>query len=117
MDCGFQVDSDIYGIGICIGYYAQAFSLRFANYFVLGEAEYLGGINSTFVFALGIAGSIYAYDARNIYAIEVFLLLQSALTIGGASLLSNTRYSSRYLPRSGRTLLRKDVIVNAGLGF
>ncbi|KAL8848005.1 MAG: hypothetical protein Q9221_006967 [Calogaya cf. arnoldii] len=115
--CGFEGDSDIYGIGIRIGYYTQAFSLWFANFFVLREAKHLRGINTVFVFALGIAGSIYAYNARNTYAVEAFLLLQIAICIGAASVMKTTRYSSRYLRRSEQSLLLRTFTFNAGLVF
>ena len=117
MACGFQGNADIYGIGIRIGYYTQAFSLWFANFFLLREAKHLRGINNFFVFALGIAGSIYAYNARDTYAIEAFLLLQIAICIGAASVMDNTRYSSRYLRRSEQSLLLRTITVNAGLIF
>ena len=117
MACGFQGNADIYGIGIRIGYYTQAFSLWFANFFLLREAKHLRGINNFFVFALGIAGSIYAYNARNTYAVEAFLLLQIAICIGAASVMDNTRYSSRYLRRSEQSLLLRTITVNAGLIF
>ncbi|KAL8782989.1 MAG: hypothetical protein Q9213_004946 [Squamulea squamosa] len=117
MACGFNGNSDIYGIGIRIGYYTQALSLWFANFFVLREAKHLRGINSFFVFALGIAGTIYAYNARDTYAVEAFLLLQIAICIGSASVADNTRYSSRYLRRSQRSLLLRTITVNAGLVF
>ena len=117
MACGFQGNADIYGIGIRIGYYTQAFSLWFANFFLLREAKHLRGISIFFVFALGIAGSIYAYNARDTYAVEAFLLLQIAICIGGASVIDNTRYSSRYLPRSEQSLLLKTITFNAALVF
>lgn len=70
-----------------------------------------------FVFALGIAGSIYAYNARRTYAVEAFLLLQIAICIGAASVMENTGYSSRYMRRSKQSILLRTITINAGLAF
>ncbi|KAI4239782.1 MAG: hypothetical protein LQ352_007777 [Teloschistes flavicans] len=117
MACGFHGDPDIYGIGIRIGYYTQALALWVANFFVLREAKTLRGVNNIFVFALGVAGSIYAYNARNTYAVEAFLLLQIAICIGVSSVMDYARYSSRYLQRSEQRLLLRTITINTGLVF
>lgn len=41
MSCGFVGNTDILGIGIRIGYYAQAIAVWFSNYFLYREAKAL----------------------------------------------------------------------------
>lgn len=117
MQCGFVGNSDIYGIGIRIGYYTQALAVWFADYFHLGELNGLRAVNKLFTFALVIAGSIYAYEARSTYAIEAFLLLNVGICIGFVGILETSRYTSRNIRTSKERLLLRIVVVYVGLTF
>lgn len=117
MACGFAGNSDIYGIGIRIGYYSQALAVWFANHFHLGELKVLRAVNNLFIFALVIAGAIYAAEAHSIYAIEAFLLLNIGICIGFVGVLESSRYTSRYIRTSQERLLVRTVIINVGLIF
>jgi len=117
MACSFAGNSDIYGIGIRIGYYSQALAVWFANYFHLGELKVLRAVNNLFIFALVIAGAIYAAEARSIYAIEAFLLLNIGICIGFVGILESSRYTSRYIRTSQERLLLRTIIINVGLIF
>lgn len=117
MACGFVGDADIYGIGIRIGYYAQTLAVWFANFFLLSEAKSLRAVNNLFLFALTVAGSMYAYNAPTTHAVEAFLLLQIFLCIGLVSIMDATRYNTRYIRRSEQRLLLRVIIINGGLVF
>ncbi|KAL8743814.1 MAG: hypothetical protein Q9190_003877 [Brigantiaea leucoxantha] len=117
MACGFTGDENIYGVGIRVGYYAQITAIWFANYFLLSEAKALRAVNKLFLFALLVAGSIYAYNARTTYAVEAFLLLQIFLCVGFVSIMEATKYNTRLVRRSEEGLLLRVVIMNAGLIF
>ena len=117
MPCGFDGNSDIYGIGIRIGYYTQALAVWFSNFFLLREARSLRAVNNLFLFALVIAGFIYAHDARNIFAVEAFLLLQIGLCLVFVSIMEATRYSTRYLKVSPERLAIRTLVLNAALLF
>ena len=117
MDCGFSGNPDIYGIGIRIGYYTQALAVWFANFFLLQEAKTLRTTNHLFLFALVIAGSLYAHDARETYAAEAFLLLQIFLCVGFVSVMETTRYTSRFLRRSRHRLVLRAAVITPGLIF
>ncbi|KAL8791702.1 MAG: hypothetical protein Q9195_005709 [Heterodermia aff. obscurata] len=115
MECGFVGNADIYGIGIRIGYYSQAFAVWFATYFHFFEAEVLRDVNKLFLFALVVAGLIYASKARETYAVEPFLLLQIGINIGLVSIMDSRRYRSRYSRTSAERLISRSSIITAGL--
>lgn len=117
MACGFVGDADIYGIGIRIGYYTQVLAVWFANFFLLSEAKSLRAVNNLFLFALTVAGSIYAYNAPTTHAVEAFLLLQIFICIGLVSIMDATRYNIRYIRRSEQRLLLRVIVINGGLVF
>lgn len=117
MSCGFVGNSDIYGIGIRIGYYTQAIAVWFSNFFLLREAKSLRAVNNLFLFALVVAGFIYAQDARGTYAVEAFLLLQIGLCLLFVSVMECTRYSTRYLKLSPERLAIRTLVLNAGMLF
>ena len=117
MECGFAGNADIYGIGIRIGYYTQALAIWFANFFYYREAQVLRSVNNLFLFALLIAGSVYAAHAQEVYAIESFLLLQIGMVISFVGVMHSTRYSTRYLRSYQQRLISRTVITNAVLIF
>ena len=117
MECGFAGNADIYGIGIRIGYYSQALAIWFANFFYYREAQVLRGVNNLFLFALLIAGSVYAAHAQDVYAIESFLLLMIGIVISFVGISNSTRYSTRYLRSCQERLISRSVITNVVLIF
>ena len=117
MACGFAGNADIYGVGIRIGYYSQALAVWFANFFYFREAQVLRGVNNLFLFALVVAGCIYAANASNVYAVEAFLMLQIGLVIGFVGIMNSTRYSTKYISGSRERLISRTVVINAGLVF
>lgn len=117
MSCSFAGNSDVYGIGIRIGYYTQALAVWFANYFFYREAKSLRAVNNIFLFALVIAGFIYAFNARTTFAVEAFLLLQIGLCIAFVSIMETTRYSSKYMRTRKERLVMRTVVIYAGLFF
>ena len=111
--CGFLGNSDVYGVGIRIGYYTQAMAVWFANFFLLSEAAGLRAVNNLFLFAMLVVALIYAFNARSTYAVEAFLLLQVGLCLGFVSIMQSTRYSTRYLRISGERLIVRTIVINA----
>ena len=77
--CGFTGNADIYGIGIRIGYYAQAFSVLIARFFVPQEAQSLRANNLLFLLAVFIGVAWLCHVASSVYAIEPFILINLLL--------------------------------------
>ena len=115
--CGFKGNSDIYGVGIRIGYYTQALTAWFSNFFVLREANDIRAVNGLFLFALLIVILIYSHNAHGVYAIEDFLLIQIGLCLGSVSIMDSTRYSTKYIRASKERLTLKLILLNAGLAY
>jgi len=117
MECGFAGNADIYGIGIRIGYYTQALAVWFANYFHFREAKVLRSVNNLFLIALTIVGLITLNNAREVYAVEAFLLLYLGITIAVISMLDSTRFTSRYMETSNERMVAKMFIYITGQIF
>ena len=103
--CGFVGNSDIYGLGIRLGYYSQVLAVWFSNYFFVSEAKSLRAVNNIFLLALIVAGFIYLANARQTFAIEAFLLLQIGLVISLVGITETTRYATKYRATSRERLL------------
>jgi len=114
--CGFSGNSDIYGVGIRIGYYSQILAVWFSNYFLFREAKPLRAVNNIFLLALIVAGFIYFVNARHTFAVEAFLLLQIGLIIGLVGITETTRYATKYRATSPERLLLRMTILTFG-GF
>ncbi len=114
MSCGFVGNTDILGIGIRIGYYAQAIAVWFSNYFLYREAKALQATNNLFLLALTIAATIYFINTPTIHVIEAFLMLQIGLVIGLVGITEGSRYSSNYIKTSNERLILRTVIIMAG---
>jgi hypothetical protein len=115
--CGFEGNSDVYGIGIRIGYYTQALAAWFANYFFLKDAKVLQVTNTLFLLALGIAIIVYSRDPSQIYAVEVFSLGQIEAAILISATGSSSRYSSRYFQKSWPKKIAYETLVSAILMY
>ena len=94
-NCGFSGNSDLYGIGIRLGYYTQALSVWFANYFVLSEAQVLRSVNLLFLVALFIALAWLSHQPQQTHAIEVFLLLRLLFATWYVGVLDRSRFSKK----------------------
>ena len=107
-ECGFSGNSDLYGIGIRLGYYTQAISVWFANYFVLGEAKVLRSVNLLFLVALFIALAWLSRQPEQTHAIEVFLLLRLLFATWYVGVLDRSRFSKKHgRKRIMRVLIRE----------
>lgn len=115
--CGFAGNSDIYGLGIRLGYYAQILAIYLSNFLVLSEAKVLRASNALFLLALSIVTVIYAYNAASTHAIEVFILLQMGLCLAIVSILEGTRYSSRFVRLDKERLVVRTVLANFGIFY
>ena len=115
--CGFRGDSDIYGIGIRIGYYTQAVAVWFSNFFFFRDAKTLRAVNKLFLLALMVAAFIYFVNARETYVIEAFLMLQVGIIIGLVGITERSRYGSKYIKTSKERLILRIFIVTAGSLF
>lgn len=107
-NCGFTGNSDLYGIGIRLGYYTQALSVWFANYFVFSEARELRSVNLLFLVALFIALIWLSHQSQQTYAIEVFLLLRLLFATWYVGVLDRSRFSKKHgRKRIMRVLIRE----------
>lgn len=94
--CGFTGNPDLYGIGIRLGYYTQALSVWFANYFVFSEAKVLRSVNLLFLLALFIALAWLSRRSQQTYAIEVFLLLRLLFATWYVGVVDRSRFSKKH---------------------
>ena len=117
MSCGFTGNSDIYGIGLRIGYYAQALAVWYSNYFNHEEVKSLRTVNNIFLFALLVAAIIYFANATTTYVIEGFLLLQIGLLMGLVSITESSGFSPQYVKRSKDRMILEKITWFAGALF
>ena len=93
--CGFNGDSDLYGVGIRLGYYTQAFAVWFANFFMLEEARSLRAVNTMFMFAMTIGLVWLSHAPSQTFAIEAFLLIQLLSATWYVGALDKSKFSHR----------------------
>ncbi|MCJ1412124.1 hypothetical protein MMC19_006216 [Ptychographa xylographoides] len=94
--CEFQGNPDLYGLGIRVGYYTQAFASWLGNFFVLQESKSLRPMNTLFMFAMFLGLVWISHTPDQTYAIEAFLLLQLLLTTWFVGVKDRSRWSLRY---------------------
>ena len=94
--CGFDGNIDLYGVGIRIGYYAQAISVAFANFFVLQESKVLRSVNTLFMLAMSIGLVWISHTPSQTYAVEAFMLLQLVLAIWLVGVQDVSRWSTKF---------------------
>lgn len=105
--CGFVGTSDIYGIGIRIGYYAQAISIWLANFFVLREAKPLRAINTLFMFAMVIGLIFMSTTPSQTYSVEAYMMIQIIFVVWFVGTLDASKYSRKHWKFDfGRTVIR-----------
>lgn len=117
MACGFAGNSDIFGIGIRIGYYTQILAVWFSNYFYFREAKVLRSTNNLFLLALIIVGFIYFINAQSTYVVHAFLLLQIGIVLGLVGITETSRYATKYRETSRELLLLRMTIMIFGALF
>ena len=117
MTCTFVGNSDVFGVGIRIGYYAQVLAIWFSNYFYQHEVKALRATNNLFLLAAIVVGFIYFGNAAQTHAVEAFLLLQIGLTVALVGIQEATPLqSSKYRSVSDeRLLLRIGIFAFGGV--
>ncbi len=94
--CGFAGSSDIYGVGIRIGYYAQALSIWFADFFVLREVDALRTVNTLFMFAMCIGLIFMSATPSQAYSVEAYIMIQIIFVVWFVGTLDVSRYSRKH---------------------
>ena len=117
MDCGFQGNNDVFGLGIRLGYYAQLLAVTFSNYFAVSEAKALRVVNLVFLLALIVAGFTYCAKASQTYAIEAYLLLQIGIVTGLVGITDRSRYVTKYRAVSQERLAFRICVMAFGTLF
>ena len=114
---GFAGNSDIYGVGIRIGYYAQALSSTLASFLSVPDTRTQQALNLIFLFALAIGVLLYASNTSTTYAIEVFLLLQIGLCLGFVNFMQRGRYWLKYLGTGVERNVVRIILLAVGWAF
>ena len=117
MDCGFGGNSDVFGIGIRIGYYAQITAVWYSNYFYYSEAPTLRAVNNLFLLAVITAGFIYLCNAPQTYVVEAFLLLQIGKVVAVVGITDEAKYPTKYQSVSFERHLIRLLIFTLGAMF
>ncbi len=94
--CGFVGSTDIYGIGIRIGYYAQALSTWIANFFVLSEAKSLRTVNTLFIFAMFIGLIFMSTTPSQTHAVEGYIMIQTIFVVWYVGATDVSRFSIKF---------------------
>ena len=75
-NCGFVGNSDIYGLGIRIGYYVQFITVWFQYHFAARGAITVRSVNRLFMLAMLVALVILSRSPGNNFAVEALLAFQ-----------------------------------------
>ncbi|KAF2669398.1 hypothetical protein BT63DRAFT_260511 [Microthyrium microscopicum] len=99
---GFAGNSDLYGIGIRIGYYSQAISLWISHMWAPSEAYFLNPITLVFLVSVIIGVCNLSFQTSTTYAIEPFMIMQVAyymyyMSFGGPHEYELLRWEVDYL--------------------
>ncbi len=116
-DCGFPGNSDIYGLGIRLGYYSQALSVCIANYFVLSEAKALRSVNLLFLVAIFVGLVYLSLQPAETHAIEGFILLNLLSATWIVGLLDQGGYTKKYWKFSPWRTAISDISLLCFLGY
>ena len=114
---GFAGNSDIYGVGIRIGYYTQALSSTLASFLSVPDTRTQQTLNLIFLLALAIGVLLYASNTSTTYAIEVFLLLQIGLCLGFVNFMQRGRYWLKYLGTGVERNVVRMILLAVGWAF
>lgn len=106
--CGFVGNSDIYGLGVRMGYYFQSFAVWWAGYFVHHEVKYLRSTNILFFFVMSTALILTCNIPTETHSIEIFLLLQLIFTVWLVGAKENSKWiETNWNVAVGRILVRE----------
>ena len=94
--CGFDGNTDLYGVGIRVGYYTQAIAVALANFFVLRESKALRPVNTLFMLAMSIGLLWISRIPSQTYAAEAFMLLQIILATWFVGVKDVSTWSAKY---------------------
>lgn len=106
--CGLNGDSDLYGVGIRLGYYTQAFAVWFANFFVLEESRTLRAVNIMFMFAMMVGLVWFSHAPSEAFAIEAFLLIQLLSVTWYVGVLDKSKFNHKFWHFSPARLLIRE---------
>ena len=76
ISCGFAGNSDLYGLGIRIGYYAQFVTVWMQSYLATRTSTAFRSVNTLFMLAMLVGLVVLSKSSGNDFAVEAFLLLQ-----------------------------------------
>jgi hypothetical protein len=88
-----------------------------ANFFLVHEARALHAMNLLFLLALAIVALMYAIQAENNHAAEVFILLTIGLCLGMVSIMDASRYSKRSRRETTEGVITRTLLVNIAMGY
>jgi hypothetical protein len=94
--CGFQGDTDLYGLGIRLGYYFQGFSAWLANYFALEESRQLRPTNALFMLAMFVALVFVSHEPSEVHAIEAFVVMQLLIVVFYVASTTKSKWSQKH---------------------
>ena len=115
--CGFVGISDLYGLGIRIGYYTQALAIWTATFFVSHEGKVLRSVNTLFMIAMIVGLFVLSFESTTTYSVEAFLLLQIIMTTWMVGTLDITAYSSKHWKPSAVQAFFRELSAAVILGY
>ena len=115
--CGFPGNADIYGVGIRIGYYTQALSVWFANYFVLSESKALHSVNLLFTFAVFIGLAWLSHDPSECHAIEAYFLNHLLVATWRIGVVDRSRFSRKHWSFRPVSFVTQDLVLLAMMSY
>lgn len=114
--CGFVGSSDVYGVGIRIGYYAQTISIWIANFFVLREAKTLRAVNTLFMFAMFIGLIFISVDPTQTYVAEAYIMIVIIYGVWYVGTTDVSRFSRKHWKFDfERTFIRNGCFAGMGI--
>lgn len=115
--CGFKGNSDIYGIGIRLGYYTQALSVWIANYFVLSESKTLRSVNLLFMLALFVGLIWLSHDPSGVHAVEAYLLTHLLIVTWSVGVFDKARFSRKFWRFSPAQIIVQRLTLSGIVGY
>jgi hypothetical protein len=115
--CGFVGNSDLFGVGVRIGLYCQAFAVWFATYFVRREGRALRSVNTLFMLASLIGFAVLSANSETTFAAEAYILPGIVLGTYNVGTVNVHKYSRKCWEISREQTVVRDIsaIVLGGL--
>lgn len=115
--CGFQGNSDVYGLGIRVGLYAQSLATWLGTFFICHEGLVLRSVNTLFSFAM--LGGLFnlTVNASSSFAAEAFLLLQICLFSSYITFMEATTFSKRKRTSSKQQVWAMTTVMWMSFGY